>query len=137
MLERSLVLSILAIAITVGIYGLVAGIVKIDDAGLHLMKQESSFKQKLGKVMFAAAPKLMKFLSIAGTLAMFLVGGGILVHGISFLHHGVEDLAHLTGIFESVTTALLNGLIGFIIGAVVVAIFTMVNKLRGNGASAH
>ncbi|MGP5791585.1 DUF808 domain-containing protein [Psychrobacter celer] len=129
LLERSLVLSILAIAITIGIYGLVAGIVKIDDAGLHLMEQESTFKQKLGKVMFAAAPKLMKFLSIAGTLAMFLVGGGILVHGIGFLHHGVEDIAHLTGIFESVTTAILNGVIGLIIGAIIVGIFTIVGKM--------
>ncbi|MEG9302780.1 DUF808 domain-containing protein [Psychrobacter celer] len=130
LLERSLVLSILAIGITIGIYGLVAGIVKIDDAGLHLMEQESTFKQKVGKVMFAAAPKLMKFLSIAGTLAMFLVGGGILVHGIGFLHHGVEDIAHLTGIFESVTTAILNAVIGFIIGAIIVGIFTIVGKMR-------
>ena len=140
LLERSLSLSILAIGITIGIYGLVAGIVKIDDAGLHLMEQEGSFKQKLGKLMFAAAPKLMKFLSIAGTLAMFLVGGGILVHGISFLHHGVEDIAHLTGIFESLTAAILNGVIGFIIGAVVVAIFTVIGKMRGkddHASSAH
>ncbi|WP_435979827.1 DUF808 domain-containing protein [Psychrobacter sp. DM4] len=137
LLERSLVLSILAIAITVGIYGLVAGIVKIDDAGLHLMEQEGQIKQKVGKVMFAAAPKLMKFLSIAGTLAMFLVGGGILVHGIDFLYHGVEDLAHLTGIFESVTTALLNGVIGFVIGAIIVAIFTIVGKMRGDKSAAH
>ena len=90
--------------------------------------------------MFAAAPKLMKFLSIAGTLAMFLVGGGILVHGIGFLHHGVEDLAGLTGIFESLTTALLNGAIGFVIGAAVVALFTVINKIRGkddNASAAH
>ncbi|HBD03835.1 MAG TPA: DUF808 domain-containing protein, partial [Psychrobacter sp.] len=131
LLERSLVLSILAIGITIGIYGLVAGIVKIDDAGLHLMEQESTFKQKVGKVMFAAAPKLMKFLSIAGTLAMFLVGGGILVHGIGFLHHGVEDIAHLTGIFEGVTTTVLNGVIGFIIGVAVVALLTIIDKVRG------
>ena len=132
LLERSLVLSILAIAITVGIYGLVAGIVKIDDLGLHMMEKEGAFTQKMGKILFAAAPKLMKFLSIAGTLAMFLVGGGILVHGIGFLHHGVEDIAHLTGVFESVTTAILNGVIGFIIGAIIVGIFTIVGKIRGS-----
>ncbi|MGO1855539.1 MAG: DUF808 domain-containing protein [Moraxellaceae bacterium] len=131
LLEQSLVLSILAIGVTVGIYGLVAGIVKIDDAGLHLMEQESSFKQTFGKLMFAAAPKLMKFLSIAGTLAMFLVGGGILVHGIGFLHHSVEDIAHLTGIFETLTATILNGLVGFVIGAAVVAILTVVGKIRG------
>ena len=130
LLQRSLVLSILAIGITVGIYGLVAGIVKIDDVGLHMMEKDGKFTQKVGKVLFAAAPKLMKFLSIAGTLAMFLVGGGILVHGINFLHHEVEDIAHLTGVFESFTTALLNGVIGFIIGAAIVALFTVINKIR-------
>ena len=140
LLTKSLVLSIVAIAITVGVYGLVAGIVKIDDLGLYLKKQSSDIKQKIGDFLLAAAPKLMKFLSIAGTLAMFLVGGGILVHGISFLHHGVEDIAHLTGIFESLTTTLLNGVIGFIIGAAVVAIFTVINKMRGKDdkpSSAH
>jgi len=136
LLERSLVLSILAISITVGIYGLVAGIVKIDDVGLHMMEKEGAFTQKVGKVLFAAAPKLMKFLSIAGTLAMFLVGGGILVHGINFLYHGVEDIAHLTGIFESFTTALLNGVIGFIIGAIIVALLTVVGKIRNKDESA-
>ena len=130
LLQRSLVLSILAIGITIGIYGLVAGIVKIDDLGLHMMEKDGDFTQKVGKVLFAAAPKLMKFLSIAGTLAMFLVGGGILVHGINFLHHEVEDIAHLTGVFESFTTALLNGVIGFIIGAAIVALFTVINKIR-------
>ena len=136
LLERSLVLSILAISITVGIYGLVAGIVKIDDVGLHMMEKEGAFTQKVGKILFAAAPKLMKFLSIAGTLAMFLVGGGILVHGINFLYHGVEDIAHLTGIFESFTTALLNGVIGFIIGAIIVALLTVVGKIRNKDESA-
>ncbi len=140
LLEQSLVLSILAIGITIGIYGLVAGIVKIDDAGLHLMEQEGQFKQNLGKLLFAAAPKLMKFLSIAGTLALFLVGGGILVHGVSFLYHGIEDVAQLTGIFESLTIAILNGVVGFIIGAVVVAILTVIGNIRGKGdkaSSAH
>lgn len=131
LIQKGLVLSIIAVAITVGIYGLVAGIVKIDDAGLYLMQKESDFQKKVGEFFFTAAPKLMKFLSIAGTLAMFLVGGGILVHGIGFLQHGVEDLAHLTGVFESVATVLLNGVIGFIIGAAVVAIFTIINLSSG------
>ena len=71
---------------------------------------------------------------------MFLVGGGILVHGIGFLHHGVEDLAGLTGIFESMTTTLLNGVIGFVIGAAVVALLTVINKMRAKddtASSAH
>ena len=138
LLEKSLVLSIIAIGITVGVYGLVAGIVKMDDLGLYLMRQTSNAKQKIGSFLLSAAPKLMKFLSIAGTLAMFLVGGGILVHGINFLHHEVEDLAHLTGIFESITTMLLNALVGLVVGVIVVAIVTMIGKVRGNKpSSAH
>ena len=138
LLEKSLILSIIAIGITVGVYGLVAGIVKMDDLGLYLMKQTSNAKQKIGGFLLSAAPKLMKFLSIAGTLAMFLVGGGILVHGIDFLHHEVEDLAHLTGIFESITTMLLNALVGLFVGVIVVAIVTMIGKVRGNKpSSAH
>lgn len=138
LLEKSLVLSIIAVAITVGVYGLVAGIVKMDDLGLYLMKQTSNVKQKIGEFLLSAAPKLMKFLSIAGTLAMFLVGGGILVHGIDFLHHEVEDLAHLTGIFESITTMLLNALVGLVVGVIVVAIITIIGKARGNKpSSAH
>ena len=138
LLEKSLVLSTIAIGITVGVYGLVADIVKMDDLGLYLMKQTSNAKQKIGGFLLSAAPKLMKFLSIAGTLAMFLVGGGILVHGIDFLHHEVEDLAYLTGIFESITTMLLNALVGLVVGVIVVAIVTMIGKVRGNKpSSAH
>lgn len=137
LLTKTLVLSIVAILITIGVYGLVAGIVKIDDLGLYLKKQSSNIKQKIGDFLLAAAPKLMKFLSIAGTLAMFLVGGGILVHGIGFLHHGVEDIAHLTGVFETVTTTLLNGLVGLIVGVIVVAIITIIGKIRGGKSAAH
>ncbi len=134
-LEKSLMLSIIAIGITVGVYGLVAGIVKMDDLGLSLMKHTSHVKQKIGVFLLAAAPKLMKFLSIAGTLAMFLVGGGILVHGIDFLHHEVADLAHLTGMFESITTMLLNALVGLVVGVIVVAVVTIIGKVRGNKSS--
>jgi len=138
LLEKTLVLSIIAIAITVGVYGLVAGIVKIDDLGLYLTKKDSEFQQKIGSFLLAAAPKLMKFLSIAGTLAMFLVGGGILVHGISFLHHKVDDLAHLTGMFDGLTTMLLNGLVGLVVGVVLVGIITMIGKMRdGKQSAAH
>ena len=132
LLNRALVLSIVAIAVTVGVYGLVAGIVKIDDLGLHLLRKPEAGKQKLGKFLLAAAPKLMKFLSIAGTLAMFLVGGGILVHGIQYLHHTVEDIAHLTGIFSSVSTALLNAVIGFAVGALLLFVIGGIQKLRGH-----
>lgn len=136
--QKGVVLSIVAVVVTVGIYGLVAGIVKIDDAGLHLIEssQAGDSKRKFGEFMLAAAPKLMKFLSIAGTIAMFLVGGGIIVHGIGFLHYGVEDIAHLTGVFEGLTASLLNGLVGLIIGAIVVAIVTTIGKMRGKNDKA-
>ena len=137
LLQKSLVLAIIAVAITVGVYGLVAGIVRMDDVGFYLMKQSGNIKKSIGSFLVSAAPKLMKFLSIAGTLAMFLVGGGILVHGIDFLHHGVEDIAHLTGIFGDLTTTLLNAVIGFVIGALVVALFTVIGKLRGDKPAAH
>ncbi len=138
-LQKAIVLSIVAIVVTVGIYGLVAGIVKIDDAGLHLIENstDGDAKHKFGEFMLSAAPKLMKFLSIAGTIAMFLVGGGIIVHGIGFLHHSVGDIAHLTGVFEGLTNALLNGVVGFVIGAIVVALFTIVGKMRGDESAAH
>lgn len=134
LLEKSLVLAIIAVTLTVGVYGLVAGIVKMDDLGLYLLKKPGNAAQAIGQFLLSAAPKLMKFLSIAGTIAMFLVGGGILVHGINFLHHEVEDLAHLTGVFESVTTMLLNSGVGLIAGVLVVVIVTLFGKLRHKSA---
>ena len=134
LLNQTLVLVIISVAMTIGVYGLVAGIVKIDDLGLHLLKKTSNAAQTTGRILLSAAPKLMKFLSVAGTIAMFLVGGGILVHGVPALHHGVEDLSHLTGMFSSLTGALLNGAIGLLAGAVVVAILMLFQKLRGTPA---
>lgn len=134
LLEKSLMLAIIAVALTLGVYGLVAGIVKMDDLGLHLLKKPSEAAQKIGQFLLSAAPKLMKFLSIAGTIAMFLVGGGILVHGINYLHHEVENLAHLTGIFESATTMLLNSVVGLIAGVLVVIVITLIGKLRRKAA---
>lgn len=134
LLDKAIVLSILAIGVTIGIYGLVAGIVKIDDLGLHMMQRPGASKitQKIGEFLLSAAPKLMKFLTIVGTIAMFLVGGGIIVHGIGYLHHAVEDIAHLSGVFEGLSTNLLNGAIGFVIGVVLLFILTAISKMRGD-----
>jgi len=131
LLNQTLVLVIISVVMTIGVYGLVAGIVKIDDLGLHLLQKTSNAAKTTGRLLLAAAPKLMKFLSVAGTIAMFLVGGGILVHGVPALHHGVEDLSHLTGMFSSLTGALLNGLVGLLAGGLVVAILMLFQKLRG------
>jgi predicted DNA repair protein MutK len=92
---RVAVLSGIALLMTVGVYGLVAGIVKLDDAGLHLRGKANPAAQALGAALLWLAPWLMKALSVAGTAAMFLVGGGILVHGLPALHHLVEGTGML------------------------------------------
>lgn len=130
-MTKALSLSTIAIVMTVGVYGLVAMIVKIDDVGMNWVGQPSPAKQKMGALLLAFAPKLMKFLSIAGTLAMFLVGGGILVHGVDMLHHQAEHLSHLSGMFGGLTEALYNGVVGFIAGCLVVAIVVLFKKIKG------
>lgn len=130
------VLSIIAIAMTIGVYGLVAFIVKIDDIGLHLSEQTSNFKQSVGRGLLAFAPILMKILSIVGTLAMFLVGGGIINHAIPLVHHFTEDsveyvqeIPNIGSIFGALTPTLINFAVGFIAGLIVVALIGLVKKV--------
>jgi len=129
-LTQVLVVSGIALIMTVGVYSLVAGIVKLDDLGLHLIKEKASstwsgFKRALGRGILRIAPYLMKTLSIVGTAAMFLVGGGILVHGIPMaydvIHHASEAVKSvpLGNILGTITPVLLNGIAGVIAGAVV------------------
>lgn len=115
------VLAGVALIMTVGVYGLVAGIVKIDDAGLYLSRQSGSGTQALGRGLLRTAPILMKVLSVAGTAAMFLVGGGILVHGLPFLHHLLEGLP-LGFVWD--------GLVGVVAGGLVLAGVTGVQRVR-------
>lgn len=131
LLNQALVLSVIAIIMTIGVYGLVAGIVKLDDAGLYLLNQSkvsgSKFKQLIGQGLLATAPRLMAFLAFAGTVAMFLVGGGILVHGVSLLHHwqvAVTEFAlvNLGSIGEVIAPLFFDGLFGVLAGALVVLI---------------
>ncbi|ELA08941.1 hypothetical protein MOMA_00980 [Moraxella macacae 0408225] len=128
--NKAMVLALVSVVMTVGVYGLVAGIVKLDDLGLYLLQQPSQSLQKIGRMILAFAPKLMQFLSIAGTLAMFLVGGGIIAHGIGFLHHGIEYLSQMSGLFDGLVTNVLNGLTGLVAGLIVVGMVTIVNKMR-------
>ena len=131
---KSLALSAIAILMTVGVYGLVALIVKIDDVGLSLTQKPGAGSQKLGRGLLAFAPKLMKFLSIAGTLAMFLVGGGILVHGIDILHHQAEDLAALSGVFGGLTETAYNGIVGLLAGLIFLALYVLFKKMTDKNA---
>lgn len=132
LLNQVLVLAGIALVVTIGVYGLVGIIVKLDDMGYWLAEKRSVLAQSVGKGLLIITPWLMKALSIVGTLAMFLVGGGIVVHGIAPLHHAIEHLAQQQGTFMAHTLpGLLNLVLGFIIGAIVVALVKSVAKIRG------
>lgn len=124
----------ISIIMTIGVYGLVGGIVKLDDAGLHLTRQAAAWKRSSGRAILAFAPWLMKALSVLGTAAMFLVGGGILLHGVPALGHTVERFAEGLGWASVLVNSLAGGLAGFIAGAVVVMAFKAWNRLRGQPA---
>jgi uncharacterized protein len=127
--QRVAVLVGIAAIMTVGVYGLVAGIVKLDDAGLYLSKGGNALRQAMGRMLLRIAPALMKTLSILGTAAMFMVGGGILAHGIPAVHHAIEGAAHATGALESLTSALGSGIVGVIAGAIVLAVVSVVQRV--------
>ena len=132
------VISGIATVMTVGVYGLVAAIVKMDDAGLYLARRPGDsavdgLLRRLGAVLVVAAPRLMKFLSVAGMVAMFLVGGGILTHGVPALHHAIEAITAQTtaaagSIVGLLAAPLANGLVGLIAGAITVAVVAAVQR---------
>lgn len=129
--QRIGVLVGISLIMTIGVYGLVAGIVKLDDLGLHLNRQAQTWKQAIGRGIVAFAPWLMKTLSVLGTAAMFLVGGGILLHGLPLLAHGVETWAESLGWFGAFVPSLTGALVGIAAGAVVVGVVELVKRLRG------
>ncbi|MCW9015380.1 MAG: DUF808 domain-containing protein, partial [Kangiellaceae bacterium] len=134
------VVSTIALLMTVGVYGLVAGIVKLDDAGYYLIKEKAqsvwgSFKRALGKGLLSFAPFLMKLLSVAGTAAMFLVGGSILLHGIppaEPIIHSIQEfitqLPAVGGFLSVVASMLVDAIFGIIAGAVVLVGVNFVSK---------
>lgn len=127
--RQATVLAGIALIMTVGVYGLVAGIVKLDDAGLWLSRRAGAASQSIGRAILAVAPWLMKSLSVIGTAAMFLVGGGILRHGVPPLYHAIEasgEALSLPGILVSVVG---DGLVGVIAGALVLAAVSAVKRL--------
>jgi uncharacterized protein len=133
---RVAVLGAIALAMTLGVYGLVAAIVKLDDLGLHLSRQASAAAQSSGAAILRAAPWLMKGLSVAGTAAMFLVGGGILVHGATPLSDAVEHFAEGAGAaFGAVLPIMLNALVGVVAGAVVLGAVALIRRVARRKAA--
>ncbi|SHG92007.1 hypothetical protein SAMN05216361_3328 [Marisediminitalea aggregata] len=135
LMSQILILSGLSVAFTVGVYGLVAAIVKMDDFGLYLLRKSltGSFNtaQRLGgRFMLTAAPALMKFLSVAGTIAMFLVGGGILTHSIGFLHHIAEAFIALAPTFSLLLSITFDGITGVVAGAIIALALQAWTKIR-------
>jgi uncharacterized protein len=144
-LHQALSLTAVAIAMTVGVYGLVACIVKFDDLGLHLTGRSGAsamvkFQHRLGHLILKTAPYLMKILTVLGTAAMFLVGGGILVHGFPWLHHAVEAWGMRLGasvptggyLLSMVSTGLVNAAVGLLAGGLVLLGVLGVRRFRSS-----
>jgi predicted DNA repair protein MutK len=131
LLNQLLVLSGIALLMTAGVYGFVAGIVKVDDAGLYLSLRQGAFARGLGRALLWFAPYLMKALSVVGTAAMFMVGGGILVHGLhvvdGWINQMIAGLA-LPGLLQALAPTLLHALFGVLAGALVLALVAGVQK---------
>ena len=138
------VLSGIAVVMTAGVYGLVAGIVKLDDGGLYLSQRPGAgawtrFQQGLGRVILFSAPWLMKFLSVAGTAAMFLVGGGILSHGFPFLHHAVDIATQwasdvngigIGDVLGALAPFVIDAIVGIVAGAIVLLGVTVFKRVK-------
>ena len=131
-----LVLSTIALAVTVGVYGLVAGIVKLDDAGLALCQRGSGLSQKLGGALLWLAPWLMKTLSVVGTAAMFMVGGGILTHGFHALGHWIENTAEhslelpwIGSVLGGLLPTVMSAGVGILAGALIFAVVGLGSRL--------
>nr|WP_041474540.1 DUF808 domain-containing protein [Erwinia sp. Ejp617] len=131
LLNQVIILAGVAILVTIGVYGIVAAIVKIDDLGLWLKQKSASSAQAMGGLLLASAPWLMKTLTVVGTLAMFLVGGGIIVHGLPQLHHPIAEFsAEMPGLMAAVVNNLANLILGFIVGSIVLWVVNRVGKMR-------
>lgn len=131
-IKQAAVVVSIAVLMTLGVYGFVALIVKLDDIGAHLCTKQNSVAQILGKFLLAAAPKLMKLLSVLGTAAMFMVGGGIVTHNLATIHHWIENLANGTEPLGWLTSSILNGLVGVVIGAVALMLWSLIVRFVNN-----
>ncbi|QXH90946.1 DUF808 domain-containing protein [Pseudomonas shahriarae] len=135
LMQQVIVLSGIALVMTIGVYGLVAGIVKLDDLGLWMSQKPGQLVRDIGNGLLRTAPYMMKGLSVIGTAAMFMVGGGILTHGVPAVHHWIESVSQSIGGISWLVPTLLNAVAGIIAGAVVLALVSVASKawraLRG------
>ncbi|WP_223481313.1 MULTISPECIES: DUF808 domain-containing protein [unclassified Pseudomonas] len=127
--QQVIVLSGIAIVMTIGVYGLVAGIVKLDDLGLWLTQKPGQLAKRIGNGILRAAPYMMKSLSVIGTAAMFLVGGGILTHGVPVIHHWIEGVSASAGGVGFIVPMLLNAVAGIVAGAAVLACVMVLGRM--------
>ena len=141
--KQTAVLISIALIMTVGVYGFVAGIVKLDDGGLALSRRADAFSRGLGRAILAFAPWLMKALTVVGTAAMFLVGGGILVHGVPLLAHAIETaaaspgaLAGIGGVLKILLAALGDMVVGVVAGAIVLGAVLAAQRIFGKKEAA-
>ena len=140
LVQQVIALCAVAIGATVLVYGLVAGIVKLDDFGLALHNKKDAASRRFGAFILRAAPLLMKSLSVLGTFAMFTVGGSIIAHGVPFVEHLVEGMKHSlteqSAVLAFIATTLIDALVGLVSGAIAVALFTMGKKVVGKSQPA-
>lgn len=134
--EQLAVLSAVAALMTVGVYGVVAGLVKLDDIGLWLLQRPGAGvgQRAAGRGLIAAMPWLMRTLAVGGTAAMFLVGGGILAHAVPPLHHTIEQLASASADFGPLLAVVAEALAGLVVGAAMVSAWLAIGALRRRAA---
>ena len=125
----------LSFAITLGVYGLVAALVKMDDVGLYMLRKSltgtmNGVQRVVGRSLLVAAPALMKTLAVVGTVAMFLVGGGILTHSIGFLHHVSTWSISIIPSLPLVMSVLADGVVGIVAGAIIAVVVSFASKLK-------
>ena len=136
--EQALALALVGLGMNVLVYGVVGGLVKIDDLGLRLLKgpRERTTLRRLGVVILNWAPRLMMTLSVVGTAAMFMVGGGIISHGIPAIEHTMEPLLESLGAFGGIAGVLLQAIVGIVAGALLVGVLSLVPRRRSHEAAA-
>jgi predicted DNA repair protein MutK len=133
-IDQVIVLVAIAVIMTIGVYGLVAGIVKLDDAGLYLTKKKgidtwTKFQRSFGAWIINSAPYLMRSLSVLGTIAMFMVGGGILTHGMHSVHDWIHHIAAQSGMLVGLVPTLINTIVGVVVGAIILLLITASSKI--------